>query len=203
VLLLYLVSPVYVSALPIDDGNLFSKWREMFLAKLFAGFGTVFTMKIFLVIVPLISGSSITLYADPNIDAMLKLFIIIGGAWAAFRAQNLFLQILHPEAAFAAQATMMAMFGMAGMAMRGAAALVIPQRGSGGGSSAKGGADKTNRHRRNSSCSARLRARDSRPRGKARPLRDVSRPNISDRTGVGQYANHLSGPFFKDPQLGP
>jgi len=66
VLLLYLVSPLFVSTIPLDDGATFAKWREMFIAKFFSGFGSVFTMKLYLMVIPAIAGSNIVLY-DPSL----------------------------------------------------------------------------------------------------------------------------------------
>ncbi|MEG1687176.1 MAG: hypothetical protein RR276_04770 [Angelakisella sp.] len=146
VIILYLVSPLFVSTMPIDDGAMYGKWRDLFVAKLFSGFGVVFTMKMFLTLVPLISGPSITLHTDPVINSILKMFIIIGGAWAAFKSQHLILQILHPEAAMAAQAQTAAIMGLvvglatggAGLAMS-AAGAVTGKGGGGGGGGGKGG----------------------------------------------------------------
>ena len=134
VLLLYLVSPLFVSAIPLDDGGVFTRWQELFVAKVFSGFGTVFSMKLFLVVIPLISGPGITLYPDPTVDAILRVFIMIGGAWATFMAQHLILQILNPEAAMAAQATFAMMAGAVIGLVTGASGLAQSMvRGSAGG----------------------------------------------------------------------
>jgi hypothetical protein len=39
VIVLYICSPLFVSVMPLDEGEKFSKWREMFVAKIFTGFG--------------------------------------------------------------------------------------------------------------------------------------------------------------------
>ena len=102
-LILYLVSPLFACTMPLDDGAAFSKWQNLFIAKFFSGFGSVFTMKLYLVLVPIIVGSGIQMHSNPTVDALLKLFVVMGGAWAAFKSQHLFLQIMNPEAAAAAQ----------------------------------------------------------------------------------------------------
>ena len=63
----------------------------------------VIFMKLYLVLVPIIVGSGIQMHSNPTVDALLKLFVVMGGAWAAFKSQHLFLQIMNPEAAAAAQ----------------------------------------------------------------------------------------------------
>lgn len=105
-LLLYLVSPFFVSTIPLDDGVVFAKWRELFVAKFFSGFGVIFSMRYYLLLVPAIANNQLCLY-DPNlpnaamINSVLKMFLIIGGAWAVYKSQHLIMQILNPEAASA------------------------------------------------------------------------------------------------------
>ena len=106
ILLLYIVSPVFVSTIPLDDGAVFAKWRDLFVAKFFSGFGIIFSMKYYLMLVRVISGSELLLYGEnlPNsteINNVLKIILIIGGAWAVYKSQSLILQILNPEAAMA------------------------------------------------------------------------------------------------------
>lgn len=103
-LLLYIVSPLFVSTIPLDDGITFARWREMFIAKFFSGFGMIFAMKYYLMIVPLISTSGLVLYPKDTsggamINNILQIFLIIGGAWAVFKSQSLILELLNPEAA--------------------------------------------------------------------------------------------------------
>lgn len=103
-LLLYIVSPFFVSTIPLDDGATFARWREMFIAKFFSGFGIIFSMKFYLMIVPFLADSRLELYPKtaPNgfvINTVLQLFLIIGGAWAVFKSQSLIMELLNPNAA--------------------------------------------------------------------------------------------------------
>ena len=101
-LLLYIVSPFFASTIPLDDGVTFAKWRELFIAKFFSGFGMIFSMKFYLMIVPFIASSRLILYDEEGgtyINMILQILLIIGGAWAVFKSQSLILEILNPEAA--------------------------------------------------------------------------------------------------------
>lgn len=107
-LLLYLVSPFFVSTIPLDDGILFAKWRELFVAKFFSGFGVIFSMRYYLLLVPSIASGRLCLYdmslpGAVMINSILKLFLIVGGAWAVYKSQHLIMQILNPEVAMADQ----------------------------------------------------------------------------------------------------
>lgn len=88
VIMLYLVSPYFVSMIPLDDGERFGRWREMFLGKVFTGFGSAIGMRLYLLVCPMIMGNTIQFgtYVSPEMDYMMKLFFLIGGAWAVFKA---------------------------------------------------------------------------------------------------------------------
>ena len=57
-ILLYLVSPYFVCMMPLDDGERFNRWREMFIGKCFTGFGSVIAMRLFLLVCPLVMGGT-------------------------------------------------------------------------------------------------------------------------------------------------
>ncbi len=138
-LLLYLVSPFFVSTIPLDDGAMFAKWRELFVAKFFTGFGVIFSMRYYLMLVPVIAGSKLCLYSPdlPNavmINNILKMFMIIGGAWAVYKSQHLLMQIFNQEAAMAEQQTGALIQGM----IMGAGSTAMAAA-SGGASAAMGG----------------------------------------------------------------
>jgi hypothetical protein len=138
-LILYLVSPLFVAAIPLDDGAAFGKWRELFIGKIFSGFGTVISMKLFFLLVPMLFSAQLKLSANAEVDAALKLFIIIGGAWAAFQSQTTLLHLLSPEAAYAAQEGVGIGALVGGMAMSGAASVGNKIGGGGGKNQQPGG----------------------------------------------------------------
>ncbi len=107
-LLLYIVSPLFVSTIPLDDGTMFAKWREAFIAKFFSGFGTIFAMRYYMLMVQTIASSNLVLYntsmpSGAMINAIMKMLMIIGGAWAVNKAQHLMMQIFNPQMASADQ----------------------------------------------------------------------------------------------------
>lgn len=59
--MLYLVSPFFVAVIPVDDGEMFKRWRDMFVAKFLSSFGVIFAIKIFLLLLPLIFSSKLDL----------------------------------------------------------------------------------------------------------------------------------------------
>lgn len=100
ILLLYLVSPFFVAYMPLDGGNKFREWREMFVAQMISAFGPIICMKLYFMVVPYLVGSSIQ-YGDFNgyTQTCMKLFIVIGGAFAVYKSRLLLISIVNPAAA--------------------------------------------------------------------------------------------------------
>ena len=127
-LLLYIISPFYVSTIPLDDGATFTKWREMFITKFFSGFGAIFAMRYYLLIIPSVAGSNLILYPKnvangAVINSVLQLFLVVGGAWAVYKSQSLLMQILNPQAAMAEQQSASLLTGAVTGAVVGAASV--------------------------------------------------------------------------------
>lgn len=60
-MMLYLISPFFVSTIPIDDGAMFKKWRERFIIKFLSGFTVIFALKLFLLLLPTIFSNKLDL----------------------------------------------------------------------------------------------------------------------------------------------
>lgn len=88
-LVLYIVSPFFTATIPLDGGTKFKGWREKFVGKFFSCFGTIYMMDLFLLITPIVSsGSQIHLSGDAKQDSLLRIFFMIGAAWAVFNGQT-------------------------------------------------------------------------------------------------------------------
>lgn len=123
ILLLYTAAPFFVSAMPLDDGVMFGKWRDLFVAKVLSGFGAIISMKIYFLIAPALTNGDITLSLNASLNRCMQLFIVIGGAWAVYKGQHMILQILNPDAAAAAQQSTGALVAFAAGAALGAGRL--------------------------------------------------------------------------------
>lgn len=95
-ILLYLVSPYFVCMMPLDDGERFHRWREMFVGKCFTGFGSVISMRLYLLICPMVMGGRIRFgtAVSPEMDYMMKLFFLAGGAWAMYKSGSMITSLL-------------------------------------------------------------------------------------------------------------
>lgn len=107
-LALYLISPLFVSTMPLDDGEKFKKWRDLFIAKVFSGYGSVLSMKLYLLLCPIILGNSIQWGSDSTSrDAtyFIKLIFLVGGAWAMLKIGPMISSIINMQSGQAEQIT--------------------------------------------------------------------------------------------------
>lgn len=111
-LVLYLVSPFFSASIALDGGAHFAKWRDLFVAKFFSGFGSIITMKLYILVSPVLVSSDLKFSGDGDTDLCIKMAFLIGGAWAVFKGQGTILQILNPEIAAQENQTAMLAVGM-------------------------------------------------------------------------------------------
>lgn len=102
-LVLYIVSPFFAATIALDGGAVFKKWKDLFVGKFFAGFGTMISMKIFLILLPFLASDRITYDSNRMINQILTVLFILGGAWAVYNASITIGQVLDPEGAQAEQ----------------------------------------------------------------------------------------------------
>ncbi|MDR1439655.1 MAG: hypothetical protein LBJ10_06470 [Clostridiales bacterium] len=100
ILLLYIVAPFFVAAMPIDDGERFGKWREAFIGKVFSGFGAAIAMRLYLMVIPVIMTSGFAFgSATGTMDYVIKLLFVLGGAWAVYKSSSMLTSLLSFQAA--------------------------------------------------------------------------------------------------------
>ena len=92
IVLLYIVLPVSMSTIAIDDGARFKIWRETFITKIVLAYGTVFSVNIFILILPIISKMKIPGVSN-FANSMFLIFMIIGGALVIPAGQTLFARL--------------------------------------------------------------------------------------------------------------
>lgn len=122
VIILYIVSPFFVATMPLDEGEKFKKWKELFIAKIFGGYGSVLAMNLFLVMVPFIMGNSIS-WGENSAESsyLFKLLFLCGGAYAITKVGPMITTLINWQAGQAESATMSFASGLtAGAAMKSA-----------------------------------------------------------------------------------
>ena len=129
IVFLYLVMPLSMSTLAADDGARFKIWRETFITKIVLAYGAVFSINIFVLILPMLSQIHIDGISNFG-NAMFLIFMIVGGAMVIPAGMNLFARLfgqaddLHGGGSFLRSAyygsrfASLAAFGLAGGILR-------------------------------------------------------------------------------------
>lgn len=91
IVLLYVISPVSVSTIPVDDGNRFKIWRDMTISKILGAYGIILSMNLFFIIIPQIS--SIVFFDNAFKNGIVKILFLIGGAFAVTKANLVIAQL--------------------------------------------------------------------------------------------------------------
>ena len=115
-LLLYIVSPLFAATIPLDDGEHFAKWRNLFVGTCFTGYGMLVAMKLYLLICPSIMGSEITMSSSVELNYVCKVVFLLGGLWAVYKSSSMITGLVSAEAAGAEQESMGKGFEVAGWA---------------------------------------------------------------------------------------
>ena len=99
-LLLYLISPLVIAVSPLDDGAKFKQWITAFVVQSLSVFGTIISMRVLLLFMPMITDDKLVLFNDPIANLLAKLVIILGGFEVSEKATNLITGILADNAAW-------------------------------------------------------------------------------------------------------
>ena len=92
IIFMYFVMPMSMSTLPLDDGARFKTWRETFITKIVIAYGTVFSVNIFILLLPLITRMRIDEVGGFG-NSMFVIFMIVGGAMVIPAGQALFCKL--------------------------------------------------------------------------------------------------------------
>ena len=97
-LLLYLISPLVIAVSSLDDGAKFKQWTTAFIVQSFSVFGTVISMRVLLLFIPIIIDNKLVLFENILANLFTKLVIILGAFEVAEKATNLITGILADNA---------------------------------------------------------------------------------------------------------
>ena len=97
-LLLYLVAPLFVSVIPLDEGQKFASWREMFLAKAIEGFSSIITLKLFLIFMPLLWNGGLSFHENGGYDLIIKCLFMIGALFAVYKSHTMITGLFSRQA---------------------------------------------------------------------------------------------------------
>lgn len=112
IVFLYLVSPFFTAAMPLDAGEKLKKWESMFAAKLAGGMGQIIMVNLYLILVPIVMNGDINLTGgavtsqNTVYNALIKLVFLLGAAMAVKNGSTTFTSLMDFQAGMAEQETM-------------------------------------------------------------------------------------------------
>lgn len=92
IVVLYTVMPISMATLSLDDGARFKVWRETFITKIVLAYGTVFSVNVFILLLPMIAKMRIPDMGDFG-NAMFMIVMIVGGTLVIPAGQNMFARL--------------------------------------------------------------------------------------------------------------
>ena len=96
IVLLYLVSPVSISTIPLDDGNRFKLWKDMMIGKILSAYGIILVMNLFFLIIPQVY--QIKFFDDGFQNGIVYILFLIGGAFAVTKANDIIARLCGASA---------------------------------------------------------------------------------------------------------
>ncbi len=97
--ILYCISPLFICTMPLDDGEKFKKWKDLFLGKVFGGYGSVLAMKLYLLLIPFIMGNTIKWGASSDeATYIIKIIFLMGGAYALIKVGPMVTTLINWQA---------------------------------------------------------------------------------------------------------
>lgn len=96
-LLLYAVSPLFVSSIVLDDGEKYKLWRSAFLGKLFLGYSMILSVKVVTyILIPFIT-SDFALAPNPGGDVVMKAIFMFGALYGAYKTAGVIPKLISPN----------------------------------------------------------------------------------------------------------
>ena len=87
VILLYIISPVSISTITLDDGNRFKLWKDMMIGKILSAYGIILVMNLFFLIIPQIY--QIQFFENGFQNGIVCIIFLIGGSFAVTKANDI------------------------------------------------------------------------------------------------------------------
>ncbi len=96
IILLYIISPVSVSTIPLDEGNRFRVWKDMLISKILGAYGIILVMNLFFLIMPQVNR--MTFFSNRYENGIVYILFMIGGTFAITKANLVISQLCGSQA---------------------------------------------------------------------------------------------------------
>lgn len=121
IVLLYLISPIIIATIPLDDGKRWENWKDITTAKITTAGGNIISLYAFLYIINVFGNSILganVVGVSKDLLNVIYLFIVIGGAFVCAKGGTLMASIISANQGQQEGMSFMASMGMAKMGLR-------------------------------------------------------------------------------------
>ena len=98
IVILFIFSPISLSASVFDEGAHFKLWREQFIIKFLMGYGCIIAINIYTLIIAAITSNGLVFFNNNLLNNFMKILIIVGGAVSMQRIMALVGNLLQSGA---------------------------------------------------------------------------------------------------------
>ncbi len=98
IVVLFIFSPISISASVFDDGAHFKLWREQFIIKFLMGYGCIIAINIYTLIIGAITSNGLVFFNNYLLNNFMKILIIVGGSISMQRIMALIGNLLQSGA---------------------------------------------------------------------------------------------------------
>jgi len=95
IVLLYLVSPISISTIPLDEGNRFKVWKDTMVGKILSAYGIVLVMNLFFLIIPIVY--QVRFFDSDFENGVVYILFLIGGSFAVSKANDIIARLCGAE----------------------------------------------------------------------------------------------------------
>ena len=96
IVLLYIISPISTSTIPLDEGSRFKVWKDMLISKILSAYGIILVMNLFFLIIPQVY--QINFFNNSFQNGIVYILFLIGGSFAVTKASRVISQLTGAQA---------------------------------------------------------------------------------------------------------
>lgn len=96
IILLYLISPISIATIPLDEGNRFKVWKDMMIGKMLSAYGIILVTNLFFLIIPQIY--EMRFFSSDFENGIVYILFLLGGSFAVSKANDVIARLCGADA---------------------------------------------------------------------------------------------------------
>lgn len=96
IILLYLISPISIATIPLDEGNRFKVWKDMMIGKILSAYGIILVTNLFFLIIPQVY--EMRFFSSDFKNGIVYILFLLGGSFAVSKANDVIARLCGADA---------------------------------------------------------------------------------------------------------